>query len=56
MTESPDGPADGLTAISNSKVARMSDMLTILDEFLRSNSVAGLLSAHLSAHGYGHPG
>lgn len=56
MTENPDGSADNLTAISAGELARISEMLTILDSFLRSNSIAGLLTAHLRANGYDHPG
>ncbi|MET4432931.1 hypothetical protein [Mycolicibacterium sp. 624] len=31
-------------------------MLTVIDEFLRSDSIAALLAAHLRATGHDHPG
>jgi hypothetical protein len=56
MTEDgPDWPADDLDSISAGELACIAELLIILDEFLRSDPIAGLFAAHLRANGYDHP-
>lgn len=56
MTEDPDGPVKDPAAVSDGELNSITAALTILDEFLRSDSIAALLAAHLRATGHDHPG
>ena len=56
MTEDPDGPVKDPAAVSDGERNSIAAVLTILNEFLRSDSIAALLAAHLRATGHDHPG
>ena len=56
MTENTDRPANDLVDISSDELDRVTELLTVLDEFLRSDGTAGLLAAYLRTTGCSHPG
>lgn len=57
MTEDPHGPVeDDLAAVRDGELSNIAAALTILDEFLRSDSIAALLATHLRAAGHDHLG
>lgn len=56
MIEDPYGPVQDGAAVSGGGLNSIAAVLTILDEFLRSDTIAALLAAHLRTTGHDHPG